>query len=146
MVLIVQKIDLIQKYFVSFPNFKIKNLWLVLFYRLETWTKLPLNCTRKCCWSVRSLYVWMVIVVFREINDFSKFFQVVNIKSAGFSKLETQFLRFETWLIRVLSILPVLNRHAIAYSQTLYFLFKVRRAPVIKKKKGMDLLTTKARG
>ena len=30
-VLIVQKIDLIQKYWVNFPNFKIKNLSLVLF-------------------------------------------------------------------------------------------------------------------
>ena len=29
--------------------------------------------------------------VFQEINRFSKFFQVVNIKSAGFSKLNLVF-------------------------------------------------------
>ena len=34
--------------------------------------------------------------VFREINRFSKFFQVVNIKSAGFS---TRFLHFETQFV-----------------------------------------------
>ena len=49
--------------------------------------------------------------VSREINRFSKSFRVANIKNAGFSKLKTQFLRFETRFVRDLSIVPVLSRH-----------------------------------
>ena len=87
--------------------------------------------------------------IFRQVNHFSKFFWVVNIKSAGFSKLETRFSHFETRFVRVSSILPVLSRRAIVCSQTLYFLFKVRRARVIKKRKEKtagDLLTANATG
>ena len=49
--------------------------------------------------------------VSREINRFSKSFPVANIKNAGFSKLKTRFLRFETRFVRDLSIVPVLSRH-----------------------------------
>ena len=63
--------------------------------------------------------------VFREITRLLKFFRVVNIENAGFSKLETRFSRFETRFVRVSSILPVLSRHAITCSQTLYFLFNI---------------------
>ena len=45
--------------------------------------------------------------VSREVNRFSKSFRVVNLKSAGFSKLETRFSRFKTRFVRVWSILPV---------------------------------------
>ena len=48
----------------------------------------------------------MVIIMFLE-----KSFQVVSIKTAGFSKLETQFSCLETRFVRGSSIVPVLSRH-----------------------------------
>ena len=49
--------------------------------------------------------------VSREINRFSKSFRVANVKNAGFSKLKTWFLCFETRFIQGSSIVPVLSRH-----------------------------------
>ena len=50
--------------------------------------------------------------VSREINRFLKSFQVVSIKNAGFSKLETRFSCFETRFVWGSSIVPVLSHHA----------------------------------
>ena len=50
--------------------------------------------------------------VSREINRFSKSFQVANITKAGFSKLKTRFSRFETKFIQGSRIVAVLSRHA----------------------------------
>ena len=74
-ILIVKKIDLIQKYWVNFPNFK--------FLSPKNFTV----CANGYCY------------VFGEINHFSKSFWVVNIKNSGFLKVETRFLQFETWLL-----------------------------------------------
>ena len=48
----------------------------------------------------------MVIIMFLE-----KSFQVVSIKTAGFSKLKTRFSCLETPFVRGSSIVPVLSRH-----------------------------------
>ena len=50
--------------------------------------------------------------VSREINRFLKSFQVVSIKNAGFSKLETRFSCFETRFVRGSSFVPVLSCQA----------------------------------
>ena len=50
--------------------------------------------------------------VSQEINRFLKSFQVVSIKNAGISKLETRFSCFETRFLRGSSIVPVLSCHA----------------------------------
>ena len=70
----------------------------------------------------------------------------MNIKSVSFLKLETRFSCFETRFVRVSSILPVLFRHAVACPQTRYFLFKVRRAYAIKKKKNRGGFIDRQRG
>ena len=50
--------------------------------------------------------------VSQERNCFLKSFQVVSIKNASFSKLETRFSCFETRFVWGSSIVPVLSRHA----------------------------------
>ena len=47
----------------------------------------------------------------REINRFLKSFQVVNIKNAGFSQLDTPFSCFKTRFVWGSSIVPVLSHH-----------------------------------
>ena len=51
--------------------------------------------------------------VSQGINCFTKSFRVANIKNAGFSKLKTRFLHFETQFVQGSSIVPVLSHHAV---------------------------------
>ena len=102
--LIDQKISLVQKYWENFPNLQIKTF------------RWPFFSLRKLTTQVQLFGAFAVrasgpCYVSREINRFSKSFQVANIKNAGFSKLKTWFLRFETRFVRDLSIVPVLSRH-----------------------------------
>ena len=112
-VVIVQKIDLIQKYWVDFPNFQIKTFfWFFLSPKNLNLTSLKLYmqlllvgacavCANGCCY------------VSWEINHFVKSFWVVNIKNAGFLKLDSFEARvlFRFFLVTQCSLsLPDLSR------------------------------------
>ena len=108
--MIVQKLDFIHKFWVNFPNFKIKNFSVALFLGtlhmhlyMQVLLAVPFAVFVNGCFN----FSW-------EINRVSKSFQVVNIKNACFSKLKTQCLRFETRFVGVGSVLLFSSHHAIS--------------------------------
>ena len=74
------------------PFLSPKNLNLTLLF-LKVYTQVLLVCT----FAEHAGYTY----VSPEINRFMKSYQLVNIKNACFSKLETRFSCFETGFVRV---------------------------------------------
>ena len=84
------------------------------------WTslKLALNCTCKGCWSVLSLYVWLVIIMFLEkkIVSLNSFEWFEYKKNAGFLKLKLGFcvLKLELFVSWVLFEFCLLTQRSLA--------------------------------